>query len=371
MYKSCKLENFRGFEKLKINKLARINLVIGKNNVGKTALLEALWIIGAPYNPRLTIQVDNFRGIGEFGTLSIAFGPNVDSPWASLFRNFDLSKEISMTTYSKEGANKKDLESSSVFRAPVPYVLPITRSTKDTQESLPSTTEFQNQDAYKLSLIHTVKDKKPKEYSITMDAHELKVEPNPPLAPYETIFIGALRHTGIKEDALRFGKLQVKREEESLSEVLRLLEPRLKKITTIITPAGPLLHGDIGADKLIPLPIMGEGIARLASIILAMSSIENGVLLIDEIENGFHYSVMEDVWKAITAAASDLNIQVIATTHSLECIRAAHNALAEVKRKNTYDFLLHRLDRDNGFVRVVTYEKETLEAAIESNLEVR
>ena len=130
----------------------------------------------------------------------------------------------------------------------------------------------------------------------------------------------------------------------------------------------PVLHGDIGIDHLVPLPVMGEGMARLASLVLCIGNAPNGVVLVDEIENGLHWTVLTKVWTAIADAARQFNTQIFATTHSRECIVAAHNAFVE---SGLYDFRLHRLERAGNTIRAVTYNNETLAAAIEIGLEVR
>jgi AAA15 family ATPase/GTPase len=63
MYRSFTVRNFRGFEELAIDSFERINLLAGKNNVGKTALLEAIWIHHDANNPDLGLRVDSFRGL--------------------------------------------------------------------------------------------------------------------------------------------------------------------------------------------------------------------------------------------------------------------------------------------------------------------
>ena len=110
--------------------------------------------------------------------------------------------------------------------------------------------------------------------------------------------------------------------------------------------------------------------SRLASILLAISHAKGGAILVDEIENGLHYSVQTDVWKAIASTARTFNTQVFATTHSSEMIDAAHKAFMD---ETEYDFRYHRLDRSQktGEIKVVTYDQETLDAAIEMNMERR
>ena len=110
---------------------------------------------------------------------------------------------------------------------------------------------------------------------------------------------------------------------------------------------------------------MGEGMTRLARIVLAISSSPKGVVLVDEIENGLHHSVLGKVWKVVELAARQLGTQVFATTHSFECVQAARRALPHAA------FRLHRLEIDNGERRCVTYGADAIDGAIRHGLEVR
>jgi AAA15 family ATPase/GTPase len=103
----------------------------------------------------------------------------------------------------------------------------------------------------------------------------------------------------------------------------------------------------------------------LVTVFQAISAAPDGVVLVDEVENGIHHSAMAKVWRAIDKVSTQLNTQVFATTHSFECVSAAHESLCED------DFRLHRLDVIDNSVRCVTYEPETIAAALRHNLEVR
>ena len=59
---------------------------------------------------------------------------------------------------------------------------------------------------------------------------------------------------------------------------------------------------------------------------------------IDEIENGLHYSVHKDVWRPLELWQRQLDIQVFATTHSYEMIRAAYEAFKEEDRLDEFRF---------------------------------
>jgi len=132
----------------------------------------------------------------------------------------------------------------------------------------------------------------------------------------------------------------------------------------------PVLHGDIGVGRLLPLPFMGEGIARLASLVLLIANATDGVVLVDEIENGLHHSILSKVWRAIGEAAREFNAQVFATTHSRDCILAAHRALSGGELYESA-FRLFRLERAGESIRALSYDREALQAAAEAGLEVR
>ena len=151
--------------------------------------------------------------------------------------------------------------------------------------------------------------------------------------------------------------------------ILQIVEPRLERLAVLVSQGTPSLHGDIGVGRLVPLSYMGEGLRRLLSFVLAIKDIPGGIVLIDEFENGLHYSVLNDVWKAIAEAARQADVQIFATTHSWECIYRAHQYFVE---SDTYDdFRLHRLDRIGDRTVVFTYDRETFEASVTMSLEVR
>lgn len=130
-------------------------------------------------------------------------------------------------------------------------------------------------------------------------------------------------------DAELFGKLEIHDKQDVLLRVLQLIEPRLRRLAIVIVMGEPILHGDVGTGRLMPLPVMGEGMVHLASLVLRLGNAPNCIVLVDEIENGLHHSILPKLWSAIGEVAREFNTQVFATTHSLECIKAAHKAFTE------------------------------------------
>lgn len=113
---------------------------------------------------------------------------------------------------------------------------------------------------------------------------------------------------------------------------------------------------------------MGEGIERALSLFIYMQTSQNGYVFIDEIENGLHYSIQSEIWRAIAKAAKQNNCQVFATTHSYELIKAARNGL-KGGEEDALSFF--RLDRENERIIARRFDFEMLDDAINSGLELR
>ena len=360
MYESFEVRNFRCFRELTIAELERVNLIAGVNNVGKTALLEAMFLHCGAYNPTLALRLNAFRGIEA---VKIKFGQWIEPPWDSLFHQFNVSK--SMELVGENTVTGRRSLRLNVVRDPseLSSIAQFSGSAPDVSEGILSSSEI----AKVLKLEYEEGERHGSSYMI-LDRKGIRAEPIPPVPPFPAFFQGARMRVPFPDEAERFGNLEIRGQQDVLLQVLRLIEPRLSRLAMVVVAGEPMLHGDIGIGRLVPLPVMGEGMVRLASLVLHIGNAPNGVVLVDEIENGLHHSILPKVWRAIGEVAREFNTQVFATTHSRECIVAAHKAFAE---SDVYDFRLHRLEGTKEGIRAVTYDQETLEAAIETDLEVR
>lgn len=346
MYKSFQISNFRGFKTLAFDHLDHLNLIAGKNNAGKTALLEALFLATAAVNPGLALSINSFRGMER---VTLSTDPAAEQPWDSIFHEYDRNTEIRLGSIDRDGK----------ARTVTVGVEPLASTAVDVQTGA----------SVKDALIFKYTDEGQQEHKITLWFEGGKPKLSPVVrVVFPTIFLSARRPIGPEEDARRFGALQVEKQERQLIESLKCIEPRLRSLSIIPRAGESMLHGDIGTSRLVPLPLMGEGAVRLTTILLAIASAPNGAVLIDEVENGLHHTILVDVWTSIGKMASEFYTQVFATTHSLECIQAAHKAF---KGATAYEFRVHRLDRKDSKTSVTSYDQDTLDAAIESGLEVR
>jgi len=360
MYKSFRVKNFRCFKDLQINDLGRVNLIAGKNNTGKTALMEAMYILTKPMTPFVLFQLQQARGLG----LPKAY---ISNYWRQFFYNSESRESINFESQRNSWFTtclciKELIDNKENADAINEYILRTERSAS--VEELYSSFE----DPRAILEFN---------YSWTQAGETHKVYFGPGLLTdsikeYEekSGFVSAQGRPDPRTIAEQLSQLEINGKLSDVIESLNIFEPDLHDMR-LLSPFGePNIWVSVKGNKRpIPLKLMGEGINRFCGIAMTMLS-DMDFLFIDEIENGIHYSVQKNVWKAIGQVARDLDIQVFATTHSLEMIRAAHEAF---KDDDVDDFRFHRLYRDSttGNIEARTYNEYSIGAAISRKHEVR
>jgi len=363
-YKFFKIVNFKNFKELEVQDFGRINLIVGKNNSGKTALLEALFIHSGAYNPELVVRTYEFRGMNLLSPISIK------KSLEFLFYNFDTTRPVELIgkvqTSKGEKHSKIKLE---ILREDerLKEVSSITFFRQDTPQAPILLGEIQSGLATVFQLSHE-EGGEVKKYNLIITANSINLNPPFPAPPFEAIFLPARGSVPLTFEADLFSRLRLENLHEKIISFLKIIEPNLKNIEVLTFGGLPILYGDVGLRTPLPLALLGEGLVKLSKILISIGVAKDGVVLIDEIENGFHYSVMKNVWKAIAKMARECNVQVFASTHSFECIINAHEAFIEEEQ---YDLKLFRLERIGENIVVIDYDKETLDEAIKANFEVR
>lgn len=360
MYESLVIKNFRGFKELKIDGFKRINLISGKNDVGKTALLEALFLNAGNLSPQLVFNINAFRGLELY---KISYGPSAEMPWDSLFYELNSGKIIELNAIkdgkshnikiNSRNARVSDYKESDILL--MPYL--VSNTTKFSSEKI---------DRKVLDIEEKINGKT--NHTLLKITPSGIVSSEPSMQDNQAYFVPSRKPLNVVEEAELFSKLDLINQIPFLVEKLRIIDQRLTRLSIIYVNDQPIIHGDIGIQKMLPIQLMGEGLSRLLSYILRISNIRNGIILIDEIENGIHYTASEQVWSFIDSISKMYNVQVFATTHSYECLRSAKNAFM---KSDTSDFAFFRLERTNDTVTVKSMDKDTFEYAIETDTEVR
>ena len=195
-----------------------------------------------------------------------------------------------------------------------------------------------------------------------------KLESEPPKSYTETLKITFLAPMSLRANmAARFSEILVRKQEEKILKILKTIEPRL---VNLFIGAENKLYCDMGFTTLLPLNAAGDGLNNLLAIILAIYETSGGVVLIDEIENGLHYSTQEILWKAVFEAAIAFDVQVFAATHSYENVKAFSAAYEKLADKGD-KIRLFRIENEKDKARPVDYNKEMIDMAIEKDWEVR
>jgi AAA15 family ATPase/GTPase len=131
---------------------------------------------------------------------------------------------------------------------------------------------------------------------------------------------------------------------------------------------GGVLVSQKGSKRRVPLGSMGEGMRRILALAISLSQSRRGFLLVDEIDTGLHWSVMAKMWALVMRTARDLNVQVFATTHSLDCLRGLKDAVDDQAdlRKHVR---VHKVDV--ALREAITFSADDLSIAIDQEIEVR
>lgn len=359
MYESILISNFRCFGRLELSDLTRVNLISGLNNAGKTSFLEALFIHSGAYHPALTLRIQGFRGIES---AKVDFSTVSDAPWNWVFKNANVHTPIIIRGI-EAGQERTTVIEALDLRAPT-----ISRQLGSVElEEIRK--NLKDWEFAKVLRLKSNTGEQSKAFYLIIEIEEpLKVFPFPPMPPFRTIYQSSRSRSSLEEDSERLGELELKGTKENIVRALRCIEPKLTDLNVIVTGGKPYIHGKLENGKVMPISLMGEGVAKMTSLLLSISYATGGVVLFDEIENGFHYSVLKNIWGVLAEFVKLFRVQLFATTHSRECIIAAHQAFPEEEERM---FRYLRFDRKDGECKVVSYTKENLDIATESNLEVR
>ena len=348
MLNDLRIRNFRALRALDVDRLAPINVLAGKNNSGNTTLLEALLLLCGAEDTAMALNGNMIRGFDPTASTSLP-----KPLWRSIFNNLDMTEDAEIKA-SHDSLGPLTLKIS--LERPTTVELPL----NGPGGSAASIASSENALVFSFSK-HAGGSV---EGRIPRVGGRLQVDqPTAPL-PFVGVFLSS-RVGNAREDAMRLGRLRTRKMGDLVLEALRIVEPGLQSVEDNTASGAPMIWGDVGLAELVPLPVMGEGMTRIARLILAISVAPDGIVLVDEIENGLHHTALENVWRAVDTAARRFNTQVVASTHSYECLEAAQRVLDPDR------LAVHRLENGGDGIRCITYGPEAIQAAVTHGLEVR
>ena len=368
---SLEIKNFRAFKHLRIEKLGRVNLIVGKNNVGKSTVLEALTLYacrGEPYMIFATLQerheiqgdavrTKNFRrdttDVQEkASSLGLLFHgrPNI------------LNDSVEAIFIGSSNSTANNLVLGMLWPDDLKYIDTQTSDFVDVIERLHNSV---------LRLSVEVADQFAYQFPLDQDYSSRIIRARPEVQKIHYVLVGAdglnLTDLGAFWDNIALTDF-----EDDVLISLQVIAPEVKAVSLIGSkePNGeriPMVRVD-GANLPVPLRSLGEGMNRMLGIALALVNAKDGMLLIDEVDTGLHYSVLPDMWKLIFEVAHRLNVQVFATSHSWDCIQAFQEAAADNKEA---EGVLVRLEQRKEGIGAVTFDEDELAIVTREQIEVR
>ena len=369
MLQTLEMRGYRGFESYRLADLARVNLVVGRNNCGKTSALEAIELLVSGGNPAVFSR--SLQRRGEAGAryparprdwpadVSHVFFGHTCTPGAS----FDLSSDdgsralkVTILSLDEIGEEADDLDPTFTQR--------LQRSLFDPdEEGTPMYGMRIERDAPERKIVLPVMEdgtvllerqhRWMRTESLGTPVHFLTLE------SFDPASLGGMWDTVLADG----------REAEIIND-MRLLEPDLDSIhfLTRTRLGSGILVGFRNGGRRLPIGTFGDGMRRLLALRLSFVGTANGFLLIDEIDTGLHWTVMEDMWRFVVEVARKSNVQIFATTHSYDCIRGL-GALLQSRPDLTDQVSVQKVD--TSLKQAVCLRGDQVKVAVEQDIEVR
>lgn len=378
--KSIHIKNYKNLKDLKIDSLSKINLIVGKNNVGKSTLLEAISIFASGGNMSSLLEILDIRGEVYDFSYSLEQDTIIEKQLESFI---SLISDRKTETFIDNGiCIISDLNVDGIIKKEVEIKLAkyIETSNDNKLQSI-SRTFLSNEDPrsgdpnieYGI-LVKNIINSKSQDILYKLGGRIRQILPNivQKTKPYELVRTNQISRD--KNPDL-FDNISLTPLEKEIITALKIIDPNIENINFLseesnnrlnrIKKRVPFVVFSSSSEKL-RLTSMGDGINRVLTIILALLNSKDGFLLIDEFENGLHYSVQSQLWEIIFHLSDKLNVQVFATTHSDDCIKS----FIESDTQNIGKLI--RLENLDGDIKSIAFnDKDRLSFAIQNNIEVR
>lgn len=332
MLDSLHIRNFRCFEDLQVPSLGRINLIVGKNNTGKSTLLESVYVFAKNGAQEALKEILDNRH--EFFSES----PSSQGPGNNSMEVF--WQRLSSSKLKNDEVTIKNIDGTSVVSS-------------------------------NLSTING--------FLLDYTDHFPLNERGNETLPHAIISTNIESETKL---ATLWDEVYLNSEDQFLQEALHILNPSITSLMFVQRPDKLVDNSNQGQRvavvklkgeaKAVPLKAMGEGMSRLLQIFLHAFFARNGYLMIDEFENGLHYSIQEEVLEKLFKLAKELDIQVFLTTHSKDTIKAFSKvALMSPEEGRLISLGRNERDIDKGKITALVYDESDIQLIAETDMEVR
>lgn len=368
---TLRVTRFRSLKDLTVGPFGRVNLITGKNNAGKSSLLEAIRILvtegaASTFNNILNYREETGNSSPE---IEQSLSPDDTSSYSSLFSGFpNLGGCSDPFTVSNQNGGDSPVKTISVR---VGWF--SERADPETGRRILSEEDF---DLFGESIgFPALEIEAPnRKRLMRIDGqrpYRRVIAESGEGAPTPCIFLDPFSSRSTSQLAALWDSIALTDAEKQVVAALKIISPDVEAVSMIGSDSGSRSRTAIAKSAKYPNPVplrtFGDGINRLFGIILSLSSAKGGVLLVDEIENGLHHSILTKVWEVIFQMARTLNVQVFATSHSWDCIESFQEAASADPEEG----VLVRLTAIADAVVSTIFREDELKVAARNQIELR
>lgn len=347
MINRLEVRNFRCFNTLSLSGLKRLNLVVGDSGSGKTAFLETLFLLSSG-SPESYFRLRRWRGFAEGPLEFNGMKDSFESLFLFLFHNGD-KEAIARISFidSLEGRRSLDIAFHS-------------------QESL-SVDLSKSENSVRITPITFKWDVGNRVTNITLEVKDGTIRGVGNAQTYPLHFISS-KNLSSRFDVQLFSALSRSMNIQKVTSAIQESFPNIMGLSLEFSAGEPLIHAEVkGFREKVPVSELSGGLNKFISIALAIANNQNGVVCIDEIENGFYYRHHQSIVRRLLDLCDQYNVQMFASTHSWEFLKAARDAVSESPEK----FCLLRTQYENNECEIKKIDGSLAISAIEDQVEVR
>ncbi|MCZ0933713.1 MAG: ATP-binding protein [Gemmatimonadetes bacterium] len=374
------IAGFRGVRELTINRLGRVTLLTGENGAGKTTVLEAVRVFAARGQQSALTSLLHDRdeyaadAEGEANAIPGRIPDKVRAlDFAALFFGRSLSKKrIAIGPVSAAG--RLTIEEVALTEEQLSLIdglIPELPADDAIQALLSRFQGTEQIHPFVLNDDGSPVDARTQAQAARILKRAAGSKPSPPEIRCRSLGPGVLEGDQIAE---YWDAIALTDDEDAAVDALKLVAGNGVRRAAVVGDRRRFRHQTRpivrfkGDPDPVPLKSLGDGAVRLFGVALALANSRDGFLVIDEAENGIHYSVQQRFWRMVLETAEANNVQVLATTHSLDCVVGFARAATECEN---IEGALARINRRNGEVWAVEYSEEDMRVAAEQGIEVR
>lgn len=358
MLKTLALSGYRGFESYRVTDLTRVNLMVGKNNSGKTSILEAVEMLVS--EGHLSVFYGSARRRGELPAL---FSQGRQPEVSHFFYGHKCYPGAHFKLSSDDGTRILTVKILSLDDiGEVDWWRPRYQSEELPEPAFALSISIASGAGEKETLIPVADN------GIIIDSRPVLRGNRPLNKTVRFLALDSLENAAMREV---WNQLVAGGQEAEIVKDMELFLPHIDSIhflTSDRLSGHGILVGRRGASHRVPIGSFGDGVRRLLAFRLSLVGTANGFLLIDEVDTGLHWTVMEDVWRLLIEVAARSNVQIFATTHSYDCIRGL-GTLVRVRPDLAEHVSIHKLDKLLN--RSVPLRGDQIPVAVEQEIEVR